>query len=66
MNQHPIETLEPVFHWLDWLIAERGWESRPAGQAVTGLAMKRDSADWYPVREPMHIRFIERHQLNIA
>ena len=24
MNRHPIELLEPVFHWLDWLIAEHG------------------------------------------
>ena len=24
MNRHPIELLEPVFRWLDWLIAEHG------------------------------------------
>ena len=24
MNQHPVELLEPVFRWLDWLIAEHG------------------------------------------
>ena len=24
MNRHPIELLDPVFHWLDWLIAEHG------------------------------------------
>jgi hypothetical protein len=24
MNRHPIELLEPLFHWLDWLIAEHG------------------------------------------
>ena len=25
MNRHPIELLDPVFHWLDWLIAEHGY-----------------------------------------
>jgi len=24
MNRHPIELFEPVFRWLDWLIAEHG------------------------------------------
>jgi len=24
MNRHPIELLEPIFRWLDWLIAEHG------------------------------------------
>ncbi len=24
MKQHPIETLDPVFRWLDWVIAEYG------------------------------------------
>lgn len=24
MNQHPITVVEPIFNWLDWLIAERG------------------------------------------
>src|SRR6266496_3775476 len=24
MNRHPIELLEPVFRWPDWLIAEHG------------------------------------------
>src|SRR5881296_853242 len=24
MNRHPIDLLEPVFRWLDWLIAEHG------------------------------------------
>jgi hypothetical protein len=24
MNQHPITLVEPVFKWLDWLIAEHG------------------------------------------
>ena len=24
MNRHPIELLEPVVRWLDWLIAEHG------------------------------------------
>jgi len=26
MNQHPIEMLDPVFRWLDWVIAEYGLE----------------------------------------
>ena len=26
MNQHPIETLDPVFRWLDGVIAEHGLE----------------------------------------
>jgi len=24
MNKHPIEMLDPVFHWLDGVIAEQG------------------------------------------
>src|SRR5438132_7215173 len=24
MKQHPIETLDPVFRWLDWAVAEYG------------------------------------------
>src|SRR6266508_301884 len=24
MNRHPVALLEPVFRWLDWLIAEHG------------------------------------------
>ncbi len=24
MNRHPIDLIEPVFRWLDWLIAEHG------------------------------------------
>jgi len=26
MNKHPIEMLDPVFHWLDGVIAEHGLE----------------------------------------
>jgi len=24
MNRHPIELVTPLFHWLDWIIAEYG------------------------------------------
>ena len=26
MNQHPVTTLDPVFRWLDWIIATYGLE----------------------------------------
>jgi|SRR5439155_17594812 len=26
MNQHPVTALDPVFHWLDWVIATYGLE----------------------------------------